>query len=111
MKVINRSEFLKIEGKVLYSRFYNGHVSPSSSIEMKLGNNGDNDWVYQTLSGEIARGFDVFDEAWESNIDSLDIDLECAGRDGMFDSDEKCKFLIFEKKDVMEIISKLNEFF
>lgn len=110
MKVISRSEFLKIEEKVLYSKFYKNHGEPTSSIEMKLGNCGENDWVYQTLSGELAKGFYTCHEAWVSQFDSLDIDLDCAGRDGFYETEDECRFLIFEKKDVIEIISKLNEF-
>ena len=110
MKVISRSEFLEIEDKVIYSKFYKDNSHPSDLVEMKIGNFGDNDWVCQTISGGYAKDFQPSGVEWFSHKGSLNIDLECYGRDGLYESNEECKFLIFEKDDIICIISKLSEF-
>lgn len=102
MKIINREEFLKLKGEVLYSRFepdiFNG-------LEIKIGG-GENDWNYQDLVGNIECD-DSYDFASKCDEKEFCLDFECGQRDGSFENEQL--FAIYSKEEVKMLINRLKE--
>lgn len=117
MKVLTRTQFLALQGPVLYSKWFVGHAAPEDEISIKY-DTLDNDWVCQPLSGFQMQGADstIAIDVWSAvdrgeHRDDLKVDMESAGRDGLFESEYDCKFVVFDADDIGEFMRKMNECF
>jgi len=106
MKVLNRKEFLALPSGVLFSNFEPCYFQ---EIRVKLQTSG-NDFIYQDINSAIkCDSSEEFNEkmfeATEKGTE-LEMDFECAGRDGMFDADQL--FAVWNKDDVKSLIKLLE---
>ena len=107
MKIVSRTEFLKMKPGTVYS-LYKPCIFGALEIKEK---SYENDWLYQDIvdaiecddSGDLTdRLFDA-----QENGSSLDIDFDCLSRDGLFDDDQL--FAVWERKDVVALIERLRQ--
>lgn len=117
MKVLTRTQFLALKGPVLYSKIYADQAGPETQMSVKYDTMGD-DWVCQPLSGYDMQGddsiiaIDVWSAVENGNYPKdLKVDMECAGRDGLFETEEECKFLVFDADDLNEFLRKITDCF
>lgn len=116
MKVLTREEFLLLKGPVLYSKWQKNWAEPDQALEIKYHTVADVDWVSQGINPfwvtlpekpEVSHH-----DAWMF-IDETDykgpikIDLDFAGRDGLFDPDDR--YIVLELDDIGEVLRKVNE--
>ena len=106
MRIVNRKEFLSLPEETLFSKYEPCCFEP---ILIK-GETLANDFIFQSINDAIKWGdpeefSDVLFKA-EKSGDSFDIDLDCTERDGMFDEDQL--FAVWEKKDLAQLIDRLN---
>ena len=112
MKVINRRDFIKLKAPVLFSEFEPCVFGPLSiKYQSYEFDSGGNDYCDVTINSAIKSesSFDFSNKCFdmeEKNI-SVDVDLETATRDGMFNYDQM--YAIWENKDIDKLISKLKE--
>ena len=107
MKIVNRSDFLSLPVGTLFSKYKPCVFGP---LEIKGDNIGRNDFsaqqiadaVYASDSGEFA---DILFDA-EENGSNFKMDLNCEGRDGLFDDDQL--FAVWERDDVLSLIERLQ---
>ncbi len=109
VKIVSRSEFISLPPGTVYSKYKS--FGNFDEICIKKSNAGDDDWRYQPLveidansSGDL---FDKINRAEESSSYELNLDFDCAKRDGLFD--EKDRFVIFSTKDVEAMIAALKQ--
>ncbi len=107
MRIVNRKEFLAMPEGVLYSKYQPCFFG---ELAIKGDSIGDNDFYYQDIAGAIKSNnsgewADILFDAQESG-ESFDIDLDCEGRDGMFEQDEL--YAVWEQKDVLTLIDRLQ---
>ncbi len=116
MKLYKRADFIKLPAMTIYSRIYNqayGDLMEGLFCKTSDGKYGS-DWVEQDLIGEAGFPNDITDgmDAIEYQINLRDTfqdfrtDLECAGRDGMFE-DKDC-FVVWDKEDITKLRDYLN---
>lgn len=119
MKVLTRTEFLALKGPVLYSKWYTDHAGPETEMSIKY-DTWENDWTCQPLSGFDMQGDDTDGkipiDRWAevergTYQGDLKVDMECAGRDGLFETEEECKFVVFDADDLNEFLRKLTDCF
>lgn len=110
MKIMKRKEFLSTPSGTLYQEY---RPCVFGDLLIKYQKIGDNDFVYQGLTGgEIeCEGSDdlhrkLFDA--ENNGVSLTVDFNCCGREGYFPDDDAL-YAVWEKADIMALIQKLAE--
>lgn len=107
MKILNRKQFLALENDVLYSK-YEPCIFQNPCIKHQSLNS--NDFVYQSLVDAIDSSSSddwankLFNAEQESI--SLNMNFDCAGRDGCFDDNQL--FAVWEKEDVLALIEKLK---
>ncbi len=119
MRLYKRADFIKLPANTIYSKL-NGEHSDSDLIEglyCKTTDKNDyvNDWVEQDLIGEagfpndITNGADAID--YQINLrdtfQDFRTDLECGGRDGMFDDEDV--FVVWDKEDITKLRDFLNK--
>lgn len=107
MKIVNRKEFLKLPSNTLYSK-YKPCCFGELSIKYETGPydfycNSLNDVTFGSSSDET---YDKLLEIQDSG-ESIPIDLNCIGRDGLFEEDQL--FAVYDNNDVEHIINKLKE--
>lgn len=108
MRIMNRDEFLAIEGEVLFSRYHDGAFG---DLEIKGGTFGEIDFTCQTLSTSLqAVGDEFFDEIsrGEETGGDMAMDFDCLGRDGLYDQNQK--FAVWSADDVKALIARLSRF-
>lgn len=108
MRIMNRDEFLAIEGEVLFSRYYDGSFG---DLEIKGGTFGKIDFTCQTLATSLqAVGDGFFDEIsrGEKTGGDMPMDFDCLGRDGLYDQNQK--FAVWSADDVQALIARLSRF-
>jgi len=106
MKIINRKEFLALEGSVLFSRYHDGQIG---DLEIKGGTFGGVDFTCQTVSTSIgsfdgAMLFEQIARMEETGVD-LAMDFDYMGRDALFD--EHQLFAVWSADDVRGLIARL----
>ena len=112
MKIIDRKTFLEMPPGIIYAKYepcnFGGlNIKWESMIH---ANDYSGDFVCQGLGVEVK--CDDSDE-FESQCskaekgEEIDLDFECAGRDGLFEKDQL--FAILSKKDVELLINRLQE--
>lgn len=106
MKIVNRETFLKMPPETLFSK-YQPCVFEDLCIK---GDSLREDFCYQSITDAIVcDGSDSFtDNLSRAEItgESLQMDFECQGRDGCFDSEQL--FAVWEEADVKALISRLQ---
>lgn len=106
MRIVNRKEFLSLPEETLFSKYEPCCFDP---ILIK-GETWTNDFIFQSINDAIKWGdpeefSDVLFKA-EKTGESIDMDFNDTGRDGMFDEDQL--FAVWEKKDLTQLIDRLN---
>ena len=106
MRIVNRETFLKMPPNTLYSKF---EPCVFGELEIK-GSTWNNDYTVQDIVGAIESSdsgdySDKLFAAMETG-GSLKMDLDCMGRDGMFDEDQM--FAVWEREDIEQLIERLN---
>ena len=105
MRIVNRIEFLKLPPGTLFSKY-----TPCFFDELMIkGTSLPNDFMYQDLIGNVkcsgVREFvDILNSVEKTGV-SFELDFDCQGRDGLFDSDQL--FAIYEDEDVNQLIHRL----
>ena len=109
MRIVNRKEFLAIEGPVLFRKC---DSYPDGDLCVKTSNMG-NDFVYFEVAG-FESNFDSDIETFKAIVEmlkdsskSLPLEVEVTSRDGFFNEEEK--YLIYEKEDVKLLIDSLSK--
>jgi len=108
MRIVDRKTFLALPGEVLFSKYEPCTFGPLTIRGEVWGH--CNDFLTQSIADavECNRSSDfacTLDDAQESG-GSFAIDLDCMGRDGMFDDDQL--FAIWEPADVAALIERLT---
>lgn len=106
MKIVNRSDFLKLPDGIVYSD-YRSH-GMISGLYIKH-DTWAVDWIYRDLIDSVecngcGERVDIFIEA-ERNGGTFKMDLQCYDRDGRFETEQY--FVIYDKSDVENLIEKL----
>lgn len=111
MRIMNRTEFLQLEGEHLFCK-YAPQVSSDPSIY--LGKCGENDFFTDDISGVLAvendGDIDSASKLWAAENDhsiEMNTDYHFTGRDGYYDDDQL--FLVYSKHDVKELIKRLEK--
>jgi hypothetical protein len=117
MKLYNREDFLDLPKNTIYSRVDETVGEICYGLFCKTSDTSvmENDWFEQDLISEA--GFpNALEDGREAIEYALDIrdeykdfetDLQCIGRDGCFDYDDK--FVVWDKKDVIKLIEYLKK--
>lgn len=107
MKIMNRKEFLELEGDVLFSRYHDGNLG---ELEIKGGTFGEDDFTCQTVATSIDTGGNgmFFEELFRSEEtgEELKMDFDCLGRDGLYDQNQL--FAVWSAADVRGLIARLG---
>lgn len=108
MKILNYNDFVKLPKGTLYCET---HPCIFGELQLKQDTiNDGRDWFLTRLDylEDKEDEYLQFQEQYEllEKGESLDLDIHCSERDGMFDYDRK--FLIYEKKDVGKLIDLLK---
>lgn len=107
MRIVGLKEFLALPDETLYCKYRS--LANFGDLCIKMNSIDDIDFVYQNmLEIESDGGNDYTDKmfAAEEQGVSLKLDLDCCGRDGMYD--REAKFVVFDKVDVEAIIARLQ---
>ena len=116
MKLYTRNDFLKLPERTIYSRVdKDGGVLCKGLFCKTSGQEYGNDWVEQDLISQagfpnnITDGSDAFEQQMNlrDSFQDFQTDLDCAGRDGMFDDSDL--FVVWDKSDVTKMIKYLSD--
>ena len=107
MKIVDRKTFLALPAETLFSKY---EPCIFGDLTIKGENAGSNDFLTQQIvnavschdSGEFG---DILHSAVETG-DSFSMDLDCQGRDGLFDDGQL--FAIWEPADIAMLIERLR---
>jgi hypothetical protein len=99
MKLVNREVFLAMPNGTIYSK-YQPRVFDDLCIKTSTLDHGD--WIYIPLSA----GFIKDSIAEEIIGDTFEFDLAATTRDGTYD--ESQIFAVYEKDDILKLISMLT---
>lgn len=107
MRIIGRAAFLAMPEGVLFSKFSPHTFGP---LTIKGNTVGDHDFYYQDLDTPIrASGSEEWADTLFSAMEtgrSVELDLECESRDGLFDQDQL--FAVWEAADVEALLNRLQ---
>lgn len=115
MKILNRRDFLAISKPVVFQKY-----TPSILGELCIkGETWGNDFCYRDLVGcdiETERChpnnseelFDLWDSCLDNDID-FQRDYDCYQRDGLYEREDECWFVVYDKDDVRNLIEVLKE--
>ena len=108
MKIVDYKTFVSLPKGTLYRE-----TEPCTFGELQIKQetiNEGRDWFLTRLDYiKESNSSDDFLECYKQmeNGQSLNLDIYCKERDGMFDYDRK--FLVYENKDVIKLIELLNK--
>lgn len=106
MRIINRTEFLALPPNTLFSKY---EPSVFGDLCIKMESTDYNDFYEQRLKDAIDTGDSYFHEVLDSaqqSQTSIPMDLDCMGRDGLFEDDQL--FAVWEPEDVRALIARLS---
>ena len=114
MKLYKRKDFIKLKAPIIYSRVDDNRSEFMYGL-FCMTENWDVDWIEQDLIGEVGVPDDISDGfvalLYQINLrDSFKeftTDLECSGRDGMYDDDDV--FVVWDKTDITKLRDYLND--
>ncbi len=112
MRLYKREDFIKLPNNTIYSRVTKGSPSLMDGLFCKVDGNGV-DWCEQDLISESGFPNDMNDGMvshdyvvnLRDTYQDFETDLECSGRDGMFDDENL--FVVWNRKDVFKLINYL----
>lgn len=109
MKIVDRKTFLGLPPGTLFSKFEPMIFGDLSIKEETISDSED--FYYQQISDAVAweypgEFFDILYIAMKTG-ESLKMDFDCPTRDGLFDENQL--FAIWERDDVMALISRLEK--
>jgi hypothetical protein len=112
MRLYKREGFIKLPNNTIYSRVTKGSPSLMDGLFCKVEGN-EVDWFEQDLISEsgfpngINDSMDAHDYVMNlrDTFQDFETDLECSGRDGMFDDEDL--FVVWNRKDVFKLINYL----
>jgi hypothetical protein len=119
MKLYKREDFIKLPPMTIFSLLSVefGNTELHCELYSKTSAFGDykNDFVVQDLISEcgfpdeITDGFSALEYQTDlrDNFKDYKTDLECAGRDGMYEDDDV--FVVWDKEDVTKLRDYLNK--
>ncbi|MFA5490778.1 MAG: hypothetical protein WC284_16480 [Candidimonas sp.] len=101
MKILNRKEFMKLPAGVLYLTTDSAGKSPEimikgATIYDNLGN--PIDWA---TCSPLMVGYDIDPDLYQQSGQSVWVDVECYGRDGLFD--DTIFYFVLEKYDLEQL--------
>lgn len=107
MKIVDRKTFLAMPAGTLFAKY-----EPCNFGDLQIkGDSIHNDFFTQELSSSIEcdNGIDFSDKLFDAaaNGTSLPVDLQCQGRDGLFE--EYQLFAVWEPTDVENLITRLQQ--
>jgi hypothetical protein len=110
MKIVNLETFLKLPAGTLFMKYrpciFGDLLIKGESCKSFF--EGHKDFLYQQLNELESNGSDhdteLLTKAEKEGI-SIDFDLNCEGRDGMFEENQL--FAIYEEKDFINLIQRL----
>lgn len=117
MRILNRRDFLAIAKPVVFQKYspmilgglyIKGETIPST-----------NDFYYRDLIGcdietercqpsDDGELFDLWDSCMNNDID-FQRDYDLAQRDGLYEGEDECWFVVYDKDDVESLIGVLRE--
>ena len=107
MKIVNRKTFLSLPADTLFSKF---DPCVFGDLCIKGNSIGDTDFVYQSITDAIAcnDSGEFVDKLLvaQASGESVGMDFDCQGRDGMFDAEQL--FAVWEPADVAALIARLG---
>ncbi|NMZ78420.1 hypothetical protein [Pseudomonas mandelii] len=108
MKIVNLDQFLAMPSGTVFAKY-----KPASFEEVLIKdvcNLESRDFMYQSLIEMDSTGTEdeenILDDALR-NGSSFDLDLDCPGRDGMFEEGQL--FAVYERQDVEQLIARLGQ--
>jgi hypothetical protein len=113
MKLYKRQDFMKLPAMTIYSRINESELCVGLFCKT---DESTIDFVKQDLISECGYPDDNIDcgtESWLIQMNLRDTfqefrtDLECAGRDGCFDNEDK--FVVWDKQDITKLRDYLSE--
>jgi hypothetical protein len=119
MKLYKRKDFVQLPAMTIYSKPPRDKEMVGGILEglfcKTSGPEYEYDFVVQDLLAEhgfpngINDGMDacLYVENLRDTFQEFETDLDCCGRDGMFD--DKDEFIVWDKKDVKKLIDYLTE--
>jgi hypothetical protein len=128
MKIYNKKEFFKLQTPIIFSRYIDGTFQGLYyCTDFLQGERGEFiDYVtvdllcagiMPKLTDETLKSYklrkqhqpDDFGYAFIESGSEFELDLDCGGRDGLFDDEEK--FVVYHKADLLSLINKLQELY
>ena len=113
MKIIDRKGFLGLPAETLFSKYEPSIFDPleikGDSLIFNPDGSGDfcSQQIHDAIDSHSSGDFgNKLDDALELGK-SLTMDFDCQGRDGCFDQDQL--FAVWEKKDVVALIGRLEK--
>jgi hypothetical protein len=110
MKIMNRKAFLTLPAGTVYAKY--SSLGCWGDLAVKMDSTRHDDWYhYDLLNGW--GGCDNSDQFMdkvrqcEKGQAELRNDLECEGRDGLFEEDEL--FVVYDRTDILQLVNKLQE--
>jgi len=111
MKLYKRKDFLELPEKTIYSRFSESELCIGLFCKLDKSNI---DFTEQDLISEGGFPNNINDgtEAYfyqmnkRDSFENFKTDLDCAGRDGMFDENDK--FIVWDKSDIKKLCDYLG---
>jgi hypothetical protein len=106
VKIVDRKTFLALPPETLFSKY-----EPCVFFDLLIkGETWGNDFLYQSINDAIeSAGSDDFANKLftvQASGESLPMDFNCQGRDGLFDDDQL--FAVWEPADVLALITRLG---
>lgn len=118
MKILNRKEFLALEGQCLFVKT-DMYGNPKDDLSIKYYSAYDascDDFAVDCLEPTIAIENDgdmdlshKTDMLIEDSDLDLPMDFRYTGRDGMHDTEQEALFAVYSKEDVKQLIERLKE--
>lgn len=110
MKIVNKQEFYNLPIGTLYSNYgeiwFSGLKIKGETISYE---NVPTDYCYENLIGNILHDnsnefVEILEDAVK-NKTSFELDFDCLKRDGLYEDE---MFAIYEEKDLLQLITKLQ---
>jgi len=107
MRIIDRKTFLEQPPGTVYAKYEPCFFGPL----LIKGDSLPNDFGYQQIADAIdcTGSGDFADKLFfaQENGESIPMDFDCQGRDGLFDDDQL--FAVFDRVDVEQLIARLKD--
>jgi len=106
MKLLNRKDFLALDGEWLFSKY---EPFVFGDLTIKIENFGDNDFITQQIVDAVActGTEDFIDKLNNAETNDINMDFYNEGRDGCLDKDQL--FAVWSKDDVKALIDRLQK--